>query len=83
MTLRFVLRANAVAVPNCEAMALRLQDGHGVRVLDRSPRMLLVAGAAADLSKALLGSAGWSLSPETSTPLPGPKARIKRQVQPD
>lgn len=78
MTSRFILRAAAGAQPSGEALALQLQQGHGVQVLDQSPRMLLVCADAAALAAALQACSGWQLMPETTTPRPDPRPRVRR-----
>jgi hypothetical protein len=69
----FVLRASPDAQPSCEALAARLQ-GRGVRVMDRSDRMLLVEGREVTLTSELTSCAGWSLVPQAMTSLPKPPA---------
>ena len=79
MTLRFILRANPGQAPELDAEGLeqRLRKSHGVQVLDRTPRMLLVGGERAELELALHGCRGWTLMPESTTPLPDPRPRLK------
>jgi hypothetical protein len=67
----FVLRASPDAQPSCEALATRLQ-GRGVRVMDRSDRMLLVEGREVMLTSEIATCAGWSLVPQAMIALPKP-----------
>ena len=48
----------------------------GVRVLDESPRMLLVDGEESTLREKLKGMPGWSLHPEQAYPLPDTRKKI-------
>lgn len=78
MNSRYILRAAAGAQPSGEALALLLQQGRAVQVLDQSPRMLLVCGDAAALAAALQACNGWQLMPETTTPRPDPRPRVRK-----
>ncbi|MBL8361805.1 MAG: hypothetical protein JNN18_15035 [Rubrivivax sp.] len=77
MTPRFILRATGAPRADAERLAEALSGQRGVRVLDRTPRMLLVTGPRPAVEGAMHAFAGWVLAPETMTPLPDPKPRLK------
>lgn len=81
MTSRFILRATPAAFPDGKALASRLQAVGSVSVLDQSPRMLLVDGEAVELAAVLTNSSGWSLVPESVTPVPDARRRVKRNAK--
>ncbi|MDE2613688.1 MAG: hypothetical protein KGL78_09625 [Burkholderiales bacterium] len=77
MSPRFILRAGPDATPDGDVLTARLRVCASVQVLDRSPRMLLVAAEESELAAALQGCRGWSMVPETITPRPDPRPRVK------
>lgn len=77
MTPRFVLRARNTASPSVEGLLERLRAADGVDVIDSSTRLVLVQGKESAVSAALQGINGWDLSPETLTPLPDPRVRLR------
>lgn len=80
MSTRFVLRYSGPpgATPESARLGAQLGAAVGVTVLDESPRMLLVEGSRAALDRALQGIEGWEITPETSTPLPDTRTRIRK-----
>lgn len=50
----------------------------GVKVLDASPRMVLVDASQTALTKAMKQFADWEIIPETSTPLPDTRVKLGR-----
>lgn len=77
MTRRFILRATGTPGADVERLAEALTGLRGVQVLDRTPRMLLVSGPRPAVEGAMHAFDGWVLAPETMTPLPDPKPRLK------
>lgn len=77
MSPRFILRAGPDATPDGDALTARLRVCASVQVLDRSPRMLLVAAEESELAAALRECRGWSMIPEATTPLPDPRPHVK------
>ena len=80
MSTRFVLRYSGprTAAADPARLSARLGAAAGVKVLDESPRMLLVEGSRPALDRALKDIEGWEVIPETTTPLPDPRPRIRR-----
>lgn len=68
----FVLRFTGADAKDAGAPQLqaRLENTAGVRVIDASPRMLLVCGPRAAIEQAAGHFPGWQLIPETHSPLP-------------
>lgn len=48
----------------------------GIRVIDKSPNMLLVDADESALRSKLLGMPGWSVNPEQQYPLPDTRRKI-------
>jgi hypothetical protein len=72
---RYILRyGGAPAAP--EAHVQSIVATQGVRVIDKSPNMLLVDADEAALRKKLEGMPGWSLHPEQQIPLPDTRHKI-------
>jgi len=72
---RYILRyGNAQSAP--EAHVQTILATKGIRVIDKSPNMLLVDGDEAALRKKLGGLEGWSLHPEQQYPLPDTRHKI-------
>lgn len=69
---RFVLRFNGQGAGGTASSKLSaaLRETPGVSILDASPRMLLVAGAGPVVRKLVDKFPGWTLTPETHSPLP-------------
>ena len=50
----------------------------GVKVVDASPRMVLVDASRAVITQAMKQIDGWEIVPETLTPLPDTRAKLRR-----
>ena len=73
---RYILRyGNAASAPDADVKALRATQG--VRVVDRSPNMLLVEADEGALRKQVDGLNGWSMHPEQQIPLPDTRQKIR------
>jgi hypothetical protein len=77
---RFVLRYSGPPAAAAESgrLSAQLSAAAGVTVLDESPRMLLVESSRLALDHALKDIEGWEIVPESSTPLPDPRPRVRR-----
>jgi hypothetical protein len=77
---RFVLRYSGPpgAAPEPGRLKAHLDTAAGVKVLDESLRMLLVEGSRAALDRALENIEDWDVIPESTTPLPDPKPRVRK-----
>jgi hypothetical protein len=74
---RWVLRrTGGDAAP--DALHAHLQALALVKVLDASPRMMLVEAPREVLEQAVGAHAGWEIAPESFTPLPDTRAKVKR-----
>ena len=58
-------------------VAGRLQSRAGIAVLDATSKMFLIEGAKADIELATQNLEGWQLIPETSTPLPNTRKKLR------
>lgn len=56
----------------------RLHGSAGIAVLDTSSKMFLIEGAKSDIERATQNLDGWKLIPETSTPLPDTRKKLRR-----
>jgi hypothetical protein len=61
-----------------DALHAHLQALAGVQVIDASPRMMLVDAPEDVLQEAVGAHQGWVMAPETTTPLPDTRAKLKR-----
>jgi hypothetical protein len=78
-TRRWVLRrtgGDSASAP--DALHAHLQTLAGVQVLDASARMMLVDAPQDVLQQAVGAHQGWEMAPETITPLPDTRAKIRR-----
>jgi hypothetical protein len=72
---RYILRfRGAPAAPDAHVQSIAA--ARGVKVIDKSPNMLLVDGDEAVLRKQLEGMPGWSLHTEQQIPLPDTRHKI-------
>ncbi len=72
---RYILRyGNASSAPEEHVQTIAAMDG--VRVLDKSPNMLLVDADEAALRLKIGDMEGWSVHPEKQVPLPDSRNRI-------
>jgi hypothetical protein len=72
---RYILRySKAPSAP--EEQVQTILAIQGIRVIDKSPNMLLVDADEAALRKELGGLQGWSLHPEQQYPLPDTRHKI-------
>jgi hypothetical protein len=55
-----------------------LQGSAGISVLDTSSKMLLIEGAKSDIELATRNLEGWKVVPETSTPLPDTRKKLRK-----
>lgn len=55
----------------------QLQSMVGVAVLDSSAKMFLIEGVQSDLDQAARTADGWQLVPQTFTPLPNPRKKLR------
>lgn len=73
---RYILRyQHAVQAPEPDLKKIRA--ALDLKVVDESPRMVLVDGDEEAAKASLLGLFGWTVTPETSTPLPSTRAKIR------
>ena len=73
---RYILRyGGSQAVPPEQLQSIR--GTPGLRVLDQSPKMLLVDADESSLRERLKGMPGWSIHPEQGYPLPDTRKRIE------
>ncbi len=73
---RLILRyTGAGAIPGGHIEQLRSR----LRVVDESPRMLLVEGEEEDVRRALAPLEGWSVSREKTYPIPDTRKLIKHR----
>jgi len=61
-----------------DALHAHLQTLAGVQVLDASARMMLVDAPQEVLQQAVGAHQGWEMAPETITPLPDTRVKIRR-----
>jgi hypothetical protein len=72
---RFVLRyAGGEAMPADHLNSIRLTPG--LRIIDESPKMLLVDSEESTLQKTLKEMPGWSLHPEQTYSIPDTRKRL-------
>ncbi|HTP69161.1 MAG TPA: hypothetical protein VMJ35_09685 [Dongiaceae bacterium] len=72
---RFVLRyGGSDAIPAGHLNTIRSTPG--LKVIDESPRMLLVDGEQSSLQEKLKDMPGWSLHPEQTYPMPDTRKRL-------
>jgi hypothetical protein len=73
---RYVLRyGNGPSAPGEHVETILSTEG--VRLIDKSPKMLLVDGDEAALRRKIGGLQGWSLNPEQQVPLPDTRKKIE------
>ena len=73
---RFILRFSGAAMAP-ENLAATLSSQKSIKVLDSTAKMLLIDGRRSDIESALTTCSGWTLTPETFTPLPDGKVKAK------
>ena len=71
---RYVLRYSGPADPTEQLR--RIRSSNKLRVIDESPKMLLVEGDDQDIRDSIAGEAGWQAVPEHTVPLPDPRPKI-------
>jgi hypothetical protein len=71
---RYILRYCQPAVPAEHLAAIR--SAPKVRVVEETPRMVLVEATEQDLRDLLTPLAGWTVHAETMVPLPDPRKKI-------
>lgn len=73
---RYILRyVGSQSAPPEHVESIRATPG--LRVLDQSPKMLLVEADEPSLRARLEGMPGWSIHPEQSYPIPDERKKIK------
>ena len=55
-----------------------LQGSAGIAVLDTSSKMFLIEGAKSAIELATRNLEGWKVVPETSTPLPDTRKKLRK-----
>lgn len=61
-----------------EEVARRLKAG-GISIVDQQRHMILVDGAQSEITRALDGAHGWTVSPTVTTPPPSTRQKILRR----
>jgi hypothetical protein len=74
---RFILRYRGSGTPGPE-LGARLRRHPAVTVLDESPRMLLVEAPALVVDELAPEHPGWTVSRETTVPVPRARPRLRR-----
>jgi len=73
---RYILRyKNAAHAPESHLKAIRAAAN--VKIVDESPRMVLVEANEDAAQASVQGLAGWSVTPETTIPLPRVHEKIR------
>jgi len=75
---RFILRFTGAGDPPAEDVR-KIRGLPGLRIVDTSHRMLLVASPEPPLEKLLLRLSGWALSKEHLVKRPDPRPQIKER----
>ena len=75
---RFILRFKGKDTTLPEAQVTRLKAVPGVRVVDRTGRMLLVESPSASKLKGLIDPAQWLVQAEQKLTRPDPRPRVKK-----
>ncbi len=71
---RYILRYSGPADPTEQVR--RIRSSSKLRVLDESPKMLLVEGADEDIRDSIAGESGWQALPERTVGLADPRPKI-------
>lgn len=74
---RFILRYRGPGPPPAADVG-RIRGLADVRVVDETPRMLIVESDAEPLGALVDGLADWIMAPDQSVPLPDTRARVER-----
>jgi hypothetical protein len=72
---RYILRYKGSSAMPAEHLN-SIRSTPGLKVLDESPKMLLVDGDESELRKNLKSFPGWSIHPETEYPLPDTRQKL-------
>lgn len=75
---RFVLRKKTGGLA-VAGLPEKLQHTRGVKVIDASPRMVLVDAAQSTLKKVVAQFDDWEMVPETFTPVPDTRVKLGRR----
>lgn len=76
---RFILRRTRSGTASATSLPEHLKTFEGVKVLDASARMVLVDAPRATLARALEQYGDWEIIPETQTPLPDTRVKLRRR----
>jgi hypothetical protein len=72
---RYILRYSGPADP--VEQLRRIRSSSKLRVIDESPKMLLVEGDDQDIHDSIADESGWQAVPERTVPLAEPRPKIK------
>jgi hypothetical protein len=72
---RYILRYSGPVAP--AEQVRRIRSASKLRVIDESPKMLLVEGDDQDIRNSIADESGWQVVPERTVRVPGPRPKIK------
>ena len=78
---RFVLRNRGGA--SSDALRRRAQATRGIRLLETTPRMVLVDGPEAAVRELVAGDDQWIVVSERKVPLPDTRKKVRRPPRPN